>query len=735
MDIRCPSCDTVYAFDTSPFGPDGVNVRCSVCKAVFRAAPSVPQLLVVWYALRPTTGVTREATGMAELQQLAMQGLVAGDDLISNDRVNWQRADALQPLRPFFAVPLSLAQSPDAAAHLTHLSRTGSHESFPRPGRVAQITEGATSVAAAPAVATPGSAPWPERHITSPAPTIASSGTSPVAALDDAATRNMHPLSDEQVGGEPVGRITSTSGTIAPRTTAPIRDDGRVTTAVSPATIASQRLHPVDPVTSPTPSLPHSVGPPTPVARQDNPALSTSQFSVAPDPHAFAPAAHAASAPAHFAPQQPQPAAPVVSPPSPAFATHAMAVHDVEAAVMRSTYSPSREPSAPTAAPDPGSFPSASPPLPWPETAQATGPSPLTQTMRATPATRPPAPVYAAPAVLHPPTPDPAQAQPPQQASRPDARTSPPATPRPAQQLKALRPDGSRPLPDRYTLGRSGLDDNNDEWRVGDKPMDLPHEPGDGRAPRSETLDVPQIPGTKPLYKVLAVAGLVAVVAVAAIVMTRPSSQTVPETDADGSASSGVAASATDAGATLAGQTAADGSSEGSASSADGSAAEASAGEASAAEASAAAPPTAAVTPDARPRTDAAPARRPAPAQPAEDDYDALMDQAERALSARRYNEAVDLFAAAADQSNRAEAHVGAGRAYAGLRQWHVAAARFQRAIDRNPRYMPAWYELGNARSQSGDTAGAVAAWQRVVDESRDQQLVRRAQSAIEGAQ
>ena len=648
MDIRCPSCDTVYAFDTSPFGPDGVNVRCSVCKAVFRAAPSVPQLLVVWYALRPTTGVTREATGMAELQQLAMQGLVAGDDLISNDRVNWQRADALQPLRPFFAVPLSLAQSPDAAAHLTHLSRTGSHESFPRPGRVAQITEGATSVAAAPAVATPGSAPWPERHITSPAPTIASSGTSPVAALDDAATRNMHPLSDEQVGGEGVGRITSTSGTIAPRTTAPIRDDGRVTTAVSPATIASQRLHPVDPVTSPTPSLPHSVGPPTPVARQDNPALSTSHFSVAPDPHAFAPAAHAESTTAPITPQQPPPAAP---------------------------------------------------------------------------------------AVLHPPTPDPAQAQPPQQASRPDARTSPPATPRPAQQLKALRPDGSRPLPDRYTLGRSGLDDNNDEWRVGDKPMDLPHEPGDGRAPRSETLDVPQIPGTKPLYKVLAVAGLVAVVAVAAIVMTRPSSQTVPETDADGSASSGVAASANDAGATLAGQTTADGSGEGSASSADGSAAEASAGEASAAEASAASPPTAAVTPDARPRTDAAPARRPAPAQPAEDDYDALMDQAERALSARRYNEAVDLFAAAADQSNRAEAHVGAGRAYAGLRQWHVASARFQRAIDRNPRYMPAWYELGNARSQSGDTAGAVAAWQRVVDESRDQQLVRRAQSAIEGAQ
>ncbi|MBU6160334.1 MAG: tetratricopeptide repeat protein [Myxococcales bacterium] len=376
----------------------------------------------------------------------------------------------------------------------------------------------------------------------------------------------------------------------------------------------------------------------------------------------------------------------------------------------------------------------------------------MTQTMRATPETRPPvaaappiapptpvtsapAQVYAAPAVPHLQTTEPASATIPQQVLRPDAPTSPPATPRPAQQLKALRPDGSRALPDRYTLGRSGLDDNNDEWRVGDKPMDLPHEPGDGRAPRSETLDVPQLPGTKPLYKVLAVAGLIAVVAVAAIVLSRPSSQTAPESDAEGSTSSDGVAAATDAGATLAGQLAADGSSEGSASSADGSAAEASAGEASAAEASAAAPPTAAVTPDARPRTEAAPTRRPAPAQPAEDDYDALMERAERALSARRYNDAVDLFAEAAEQSNRAEAHVGAGRAYAGLRQWHVAAARFQRAIDRNPRYMPAWYELGNARSQSGDTAGAVAAWQRVVDESRDQQLVRRAQSAIDGAQ
>jgi len=709
VEIRCPSCDTAYAFDTRPFGPEGVNVRCPACQAVFRAAPAAPQLLVVWYALRPTTGMTQEATGMAELQRLAMQGHIVGDDLISNDRVNWQRADALPSLRPFFPAQPSHGRGLDAATTAGHLAQTGSHESFPRPGRVAQITEGATSVAAAPMVAAPTSAaPWPERHATSPAPTIASSGTSPVAALDDAATRNMHPLSDEQLGGEPVGRITAATSTIAPRTTAPIRDDGRVTTAASPATIASQRLHPVEQVTSPTPSLPHSVGNAPPVARQDNPALSTSQFSVAPEPHAVVPAA-----PAPFVSQQPPPAAPV-----------------------------------------PSYVPPYSPPAPWQEPAPAPGPSAMTQTMRATPATRPPAaapapmpapmpvasapapaPVYVAPVVSLPQTAEPTPTTAPQQVLRPDAPTSPPATPRPAQQLKALRPDGSRAIPDRYTLGRSGLDDNNDEWRVGDKPMDLPHEPGDGRAPRSETLDVPQLPGTKPLYKVLAVAGLIAVVAVAAIVMSRTSSQTAPESDAEASSSSDGVAAATDAGANLAGQLASDGSSEGSASAADGSAAEASAAEASAAEASAAAPPTAAVTPEARPRTEAAPTRRPAPAQPAEDGYDALMERAERALSARRYNDAVDLFAEAAEQSNRAEAHVGAGRAYAGLRHWHVAAARFQRAIDRNPRYMPAWYELGNARSQGGDTAGAVAAWQRVVDESRDQQLVRRAQSAIDGAQ
>ncbi len=766
MDIRCPSCDTLYAFDTSQFGPDGVNVRCSVCKAVFRVASSAPQPSVVWFALRPTTGMTLEVAGTVELQRLVMQGLITADDLISSDRVNWQRADAMESIRPFLSMSASLGNSPDSTRTIGQLSRTGTHE-VTRTGRVAQITEGATSLAAAPDATARGGLHLPDRNATAPAPSVVSTGDSPAVALDDAATRNMHPLSDEEVGAEPVGRVTSTSGSVTPRATIPLREEGRSTTAVSPATVASKRLHSVEQVTSPTPSLPHAVGPAPVLARQENPAFSTSQFSVAPEASSAAPSVPSASS---LTPPIPRPrlsVAPDVLPSSGGFATHAMSVHDVEAAAMRSLHVQSPERSASSVSantfPDtPFSSTARAPvaPVPAPPhvSDSAGASSGLTQTMRTSPASRPPipvaqpqaqtydpaapAPVAAEPAIVRQQLPTPPAIQPAQQVLREDRPTSPAATPRPAVQLKALRADGSRSLPDRYTLGRTGLEDSDDGWRVGDKAIDFPPEPGDGRPPRSETLDVPQLPGGNPVRKIVIGVSVLAVGVVAFVLMTRPSQPVGSDAGAEGSSALALGAlqdtlsgtpDATSQGVTD-GSSEASGSSTGEASSSPG---EASAAEASAAAGSGAAiaaPPSAAES-AARAANPTAPARRTAPVPPAEDDYDALMARAERALSARRYNEAVDLFSAAADESNRAEAHVGAGRAYAGMRQWHVALARFQRAIDRNPRYMPAWFELGNARQQNGDTAGALEAWQRVVDESRDQQLVRRAQSAIESAQ
>jgi hypothetical protein len=324
------------------------------------------------------------------------------------------------------------------------------------------------------------------------------------------------------------------------------------------------------------------------------------------------------------------------------------------------------------------------------------------------------------------------------QVLRPTGETSPPPSSRPAIQLQALRSQSARKLDDRYTLGRSGLAEEEDGWKVGDDPLDFPPEPGDGRSQLNDTMEVQLIGGRNPLLTLLLVAAVLTVGGFAVVFITQPELLSGLGTNSEGSAiadSSQTETRSVAEGSVGEASTNADAIVEGSAAPF-GAVAEASA-EVAAGEASVAAPEVDAVVAvpvDAGARPEATPAApRNAPVQPIGDDYDALMARAERALSARRYNDAVDLFSAAADESNRAEAHVGAGRAYAGMGQWHIAVARYQRAIDRNARYMPAWYELGNARRQSGDTTGAMDAWQRVVNESRDPQLVQRAQSAIEG--
>lgn len=305
-------------------------------------------------------------------------------------------------------------------------------------------------------------------------------------------------------------------------------------------------------------------------------------------------------------------------------------------------------------------------------------------------------------------------------------------------QLQALRTDGPRNSDDRYTLGRSGLADEEDGWKVGDEPLDFPPEPGDGRSQFNDTLEVQRVGGGNPLRTLLLIVAVLTVGGVAAVLITQPEWLSGLGNSGDGSAAipEGSLAETRSAAEGSVGEATAESVAEASADPSEAAVAEASANVVPT-EASAAPPEVAAGT-DAQPNAETPPeltpaARRNTPAQAIGDDYDALMARAERALSARRYNDAVDLFSTAADESNRAEAHVGAGRAYAGMGQWHIAVARYQRAIDRNARYMPAWYELGNARRQSGDTSGAIEAWERVVNESRDPQLVQRAQSAIDG--
>lgn len=123
------------------------------------------------------------------------------------------------------------------------------------------------------------------------------------------------------------------------------------------------------------------------------------------------------------------------------------------------------------------------------------------------------------------------------------------------------------------------------------------------------------------------------------------------------------------------------------------------------------APRPAATAPSARPQPSAAP--NPEPAREASG-YDGLMARGNELLASNPSG-ALEAFSAAADQSDRAEAHVGVARAYEAMGRFDLAAARYGRATRQNERYQPAWAGLAAARQRTGDTDGAIEAWERVI--------------------
>ncbi len=105
----------------------------------------------------------------------------------------------------------------------------------------------------------------------------------------------------------------------------------------------------------------------------------------------------------------------------------------------------------------------------------------------------------------------------------------------------------------------------------------------------------------------------------------------------------------------------------------------------------------------------------PAPVAVGRDSLDVALRRGSDALAAGRYDDALAIYADAAERFGRAEAHVGAARAYLELGRRELAALRYERAIEANNRYQPAWVELGEVRQRMGDTAGAREAWERVL--------------------
>ncbi len=104
MDIRCPSCSTLYEFDESRIGPAGVNVRCSACGHVFKVRTAAPSADTQWMVKRSATGEVIYFDELSTLQRWIIEQKVAKHDKISKTGDTWKHLGSIQELTAFFKV-------------------------------------------------------------------------------------------------------------------------------------------------------------------------------------------------------------------------------------------------------------------------------------------------------------------------------------------------------------------------------------------------------------------------------------------------------------------------------------------------------------------------------------------------------------------------------------------------------------------------------------------------------
>ena len=111
MDIRCPSCTTVYEFDESRLGPKGVNLRCSACGHVFKVVPA-QEAKTTWQVRRVSTGEILQFDGLTTLQRWIIEQRVVREDQLSQSGREWKELGTIPELTSFFKVVDELKSSP-----------------------------------------------------------------------------------------------------------------------------------------------------------------------------------------------------------------------------------------------------------------------------------------------------------------------------------------------------------------------------------------------------------------------------------------------------------------------------------------------------------------------------------------------------------------------------------------------------------------------------------------------
>jgi predicted Zn finger-like uncharacterized protein len=89
--VRCPNCGTEFGFDDRQVG-EGVTVRCSVCKHVFKvvstAAAAAP---ATGWQIRTTDNANFTANDVATLREWISEGRLTPEDEVSRTGRNWMR--------------------------------------------------------------------------------------------------------------------------------------------------------------------------------------------------------------------------------------------------------------------------------------------------------------------------------------------------------------------------------------------------------------------------------------------------------------------------------------------------------------------------------------------------------------------------------------------------------------------------------------------------------------------
>jgi predicted Zn finger-like uncharacterized protein len=139
--VRCPNCGTEFGFDDRQVG-EGVTVRCSVCKHVFKVMSS-PAAAPAWQ-IRTTDETSFTAPDLATLREWIAEGRLTPDDQVSRTGRNWMRLGEMPELADLFGLQTGVGHVGVVKPIATIASGA---PSAPAPQPIAKITPVAKPVA------------------------------------------------------------------------------------------------------------------------------------------------------------------------------------------------------------------------------------------------------------------------------------------------------------------------------------------------------------------------------------------------------------------------------------------------------------------------------------------------------------------------------------------------------------------------------------------------------------